>query len=110
MASVPDGWRSSGKEIVRQKYGSGPPHDGATVGKGRCQGPKPVCRGSVGEGVTGRSAWDSIVIEDAAPGCTGRGAVVFPIGWEVEAEFVDGGLEADSGEGFGQVLEGSHSL
>ena len=80
------------------------------MGKGRCQGPESVGCGSLCEGVTGRSAQDSIIIEDAAPGGTGRGAVILPDGWEVEAKFVDGGLETNSGEGFGQVLEGSHSL
>ena len=64
----------------------------------------------MGEGVAGRPAQDTIIIEDAAPDRAGCGAVVLPNGWEVEAEFVDGGLEADSGKGFGQVLEGSYSL
>ena len=53
------------------------------------------------EGVAGRSAQYAIIIEDTAPYGAGIGTVVLPDGGEVESEFVDGGLEADSGEGSG---------
>ncbi len=62
------------------------------------------------EGVAGRPAQYAVIIEDAAPYRAGCGAVVLPDGGEDKSEFVDGGLEANPGEGFGKVLEGSHSL
>ncbi len=60
-----------------------------------------VCGSGVCEGVAGRSAHYAIIIEDTAPYGVGSGAVVLPDGGEVESEFVDGGLEADSREGSG---------
>ncbi len=55
----------------------------------------------MGEGVAGRPAQKTIIIEDAALDRAGCGAVVLLDGGEVKAEFVDGGLEANPGKGFG---------
>ena len=101
MAATPYGGCTGGEEIARHQYGSGPSHDRAAVGKGRCQGPVLVGKGGVSEGVPGRPAQDAIVVKDATPGGARRGAVVLPDRWEVEAELIDGGLQSDAREGSG---------
>ncbi len=92
MAAFPDGRGACWEEVARGQDSRNPSQGVWAAWEGGGEGPVSEFGGRFGERVPGDSSQDAVVIEDAAPGGTIRGTVIFPDGEEVETEFGSWGL------------------